>query len=116
MNLFHDPKSLDTCFELDTTVQICGSYRPHYHEMVVHYTAKFLKEVKRVLWVGGGDSMLLHEIMKYNSTLEKVVGLEIDQTVTRKSFQHFGTQPHTVVCHHKPVSCDCALLLLRGNE
>ena len=37
--------------------------------------------------------MLLHEILKYPS-LELVVGLEIDQKVTRGSFKHFGTQPH----------------------
>lgn len=90
---FHDPVSKDTCFELDTVVQICGSYRAHYHEMVVHYTARFFDTVKRVLFVGGGDSMLLHEIVKYPS-LELVVGLELDQQVTRGSFKHFGTQPH----------------------
>ena len=51
--------------------------------MAVHYTAKYLKEdLKRVVFVGGGDSMLLHEVLKYPS-LELVVGLEIDQTVTR---------------------------------
>ena len=37
--------------------------------------------------------MLLHDILKY-PTLEKVIGLEIDQFVTRGSFKHFGTQPH----------------------
>ena len=38
--------------------------------------------------------MLLHEVLKYNS-LEKVVGLELDQKVTRgRCFKHFGTQPH----------------------
>ena len=37
--------------------------------------------------------MLLHEILQYES-LEFVLGLEIDQRVTRKSFQYFGTQPH----------------------
>jgi hypothetical protein len=60
---------------------------------VVHNTARYVDEIKRVVWVGGGDSMLLHEILKYPS-LELVVGLEIDQKVTRKSFKHFGTQPH----------------------
>ncbi|GAX21114.1 hypothetical protein FisN_1Lh211 [Fistulifera solaris] len=90
---FHNPENKDTCFELDTVVQICGSYRAHYHEMVVHYTARFFDTVKRVLFVGGGDSMLLHEIIKYPS-LELVVGLELDQQVTRGSFKHFGTQPH----------------------
>ena len=83
----------DTCFMLDTVWQICTSYRPHYHEMAVHYTARFLNEVKRVLFVGGGDSMLLHEILKYPS-LEKVIGLELDQFVTRSAFKHFGVQPH----------------------
>jgi spermidine synthase len=83
----------DMCFSLDTTVQICSSYRPHYHEAIVHYTARFLPTIKRVLWVGGGDSMLLHEILKYPS-LEFVVGLELDQQVTRNAFKYFGSQPH----------------------
>jgi spermidine synthase len=49
--------------------------------------------IKRVLFVGGGDSMLLHETLKYPS-LELVVGLELDQKVVRGCFKHFGTQPH----------------------
>jgi len=62
--------------------------------MVVHNTARYLEnDVKRVVFVGGGDSMLLHNIIQY-PTLEKVVGLEIDQFVTRASFLHFGTRPH----------------------
>ena len=88
-----DVESEDTCLTLDNTVQICASYRPHYHEMVVHNTARFLDKIKRVVFVGGGDSMLLHEIVKYPS-LELVVGLELDQKVTRNSFKYFGTQPH----------------------
>ena len=80
----YDPATKDTCLTIEPTVQICDSYRPQYHEMAVHYTAKYLKDdLKRVVFVGGGDSMLLHEILKYPS-LELVVGLEIDQTVTRK--------------------------------
>jgi len=81
------------CFDLDTTVQICEAYRPHYHEMSVHYTAQYIENVDRVLFVGGGDSMLLHEFLKYSS-VSKIVGLELDQMVTRGSFKHFGTQPH----------------------
>lgn len=83
----------DMCFSLDDIWQICTSYRPQYHEMAVHYTARFLPALKRVLFVGGGDSMLLHDILKY-PTLEKVVGLEIDQAVTRGAFRYFGAQPH----------------------
>jgi spermidine synthase len=87
------PKDDDTCLHLDGMLQICTSYRPHYHEFFVHYPARYLPEVKRVIFLGSGDAMLLHEILKYPS-LEKVVGLELDQSVTRKSFKHFKTQPH----------------------
>ena len=37
--------------------------------------------------------MLLHELLKYES-IELIVGLELDQKVTRGSYKHFGTQPH----------------------
>ena len=37
--------------------------------------------------------MLLHEALKYPN-LELVVGLELDQVVTRKSFKYFNTRPH----------------------
>ena len=83
----------DLCFDLEDTIQICESYRPHYHEMFVHYTARFIERVERVMFVGGGDSMLLHDILKY-PTLKKVVGLELDQQVVRSSFRYFGSQPH----------------------
>jgi Spermine/spermidine synthase domain len=83
----------DMCFDLDDVVQICASYRPHYHEMMVHFAAQFVDKVRRVVFVGGGDSMLLHEALKYGD-LELVVGLELDQVVPRNSFRYFGTQPH----------------------
>ena len=81
-----DKYTKNMCFDLDLTYQICTSYRPHYHETMVHYFARFLPKVSRVLFVGGGDSMLLHEVLKYPS-LELVVGLELDQTVTRYAFK-----------------------------
>eukprot|EP00574_Skeletonema_japonicum_P001352 CAMPEP_0201739164 /NCGR_PEP_ID=MMETSP0593-20130828/45628_1 /ASSEMBLY_ACC=CAM_ASM_000672 /TAXON_ID=267983 /ORGANISM="Skeletonema japonicum, Strain CCMP2506" /LENGTH=1246 /DNA_ID=CAMNT_0048233417 /DNA_START=29 /DNA_END=3770 /DNA_ORIENTATION=- len=82
----------DKCLWLDHTMQQCASYRPHYHEPFVHLSAAYT-DVKRVVFVGGGDSMLLHEVLKYPS-LEMVLGLELDQVVTRNSFEHFKTQPH----------------------
>ena len=91
----HSEKDDNSCLDLDDIIQICAQYRPHYHELFVHYPARFLPldSLKRVIFIGGGDSMLLHEILKYDS-IEKVVGLEIDQMVVRGSFKHFGTQPH----------------------
>uniref|UniRef100_A0A7S1C2F9 SET domain-containing protein n=1 Tax=Corethron hystrix TaxID=216773 RepID=A0A7S1C2F9_9STRA len=93
ISVMFNPDNKDMCFDLDGTVQQCASYRPHYHEPIVHYTARFLDKIERVLFVGGGDSMLLHEILKYSS-LDKVVGLELDQQVTRSAFKYFGSQPH----------------------
>ena len=87
------PETGDVCMDLDTILQICSSYRPQYHEFVHHFPARYVETVKRVVFVGGGDSMLLHEALKYPS-LEQVVGLELDQTVVRKSFKYFNTQPH----------------------
>jgi len=93
IRFFTDPQTKDMVMKLDDTVQQSSSYRPHYHEFAVHFPARFLESVKRVLFVGGGDSMVLHEVLKYPS-LEKVVGLELDQYVLRNSFRYFDTQPH----------------------
>jgi hypothetical protein len=68
----------DTCLHLDDMLQICSSYRPHYHEFFVHFPAQYVDSVKRVIFLGSGDSMLLHEILKYPD-LEKVVGLEVSR-------------------------------------
>ena len=89
----YNPYMKDTCLDLDDVTQICSSYRPHYHEMAVLHSAKYLEKVERVAFVGGGDSMLLHDILKFPD-LQLVVGLELDQQVVRGAFKYFGTQPH----------------------
>lgn len=91
---YKDPETRDTCFNLDTIFQMCGSYWPYYHEVQVHKAAKYIpQDIKRVLFVGAGDNGLLNEIVKYPS-LELVVGLELDQHVARLAFKHFGAQTH----------------------
>ena len=90
----HKEETGDTCLRLADWLQTCTSFRPHYHEAFVHYPARFLDhDVKRVIFFGGGDNMILHEILKYPS-LELVIGMELDQQVVRSSFKNFGTQPH----------------------
>ena len=83
----------DVCMSLDDILQICHSYRPHYHEPYLHFPAAYLKDMKRIIFIGGGDAMLLHESLKYPN-IEMVVGLELDQKVVRESLRHFHTQPH----------------------
>jgi len=93
LNTDVESEKTDTCLRLSGWLQTCTSFRPHYHEALVHYPASYLDTVKRVLFLGGGDNMILHEILKYPS-LELVVGMELDQQVVRSSFKSLGTQPH----------------------
>ncbi|KAL3920449.1 MAG: hypothetical protein SGILL_003260, partial [Bacillariaceae sp.] len=118
MKFKHCPQTENSCLSLVNVIQACTSFRPHYHESFVHVPAQYAKEMKRVAYLGGGDNILdlldlsfcafdshkplfvspllyevLHEIMKYPD-LELVVGLELDQTVVRYSFKHFGTSPY----------------------
>ncbi|KAL7552164.1 hypothetical protein ACHAWF_015385 [Thalassiosira exigua] len=78
---------------LDDHLESCQSNRAHYHEVLVHYAASYAKEVTRVMFLGGGDNMILHELLKYDS-LELVVGLELDKGVCQASFVNFETHPH----------------------
>lgn len=93
LNKDPETRKTDTCLRLSGWLQTCTSFRPHYHDALVHYPASFLDTVKRVLFLGGGDNMILHEILKYPS-LELVVGMELDQQVVRSIFKNLGTQPH----------------------
>jgi len=94
IDYYYNPETKDACLLLDMYLHACVSNRPHYHEVFVHYPAHFLDKVERVLFIGGGDSMVLHEVLKYNEQLELVVGLELDQQVVRSTFSRMGTQPH----------------------
>jgi len=65
MSFKYNQQKNDTCLYLggihqnrsEDVLQQCENYRPHYHEIFVHYAGRFLKDVKRVIWVGGGDSI-----------------------------------------------------------
>jgi hypothetical protein len=93
IKFYHNVGSDNTCLTLSGWIQACSNFRPHYHEAVVHVPAQYVSDVKRVLFMGGGDNMILHEILKYPN-LELVVGLELDQQVCRSSFKHLGTLPY----------------------
>jgi len=89
-----DEREQDTCLHLENVLHSCLAFRPHVHETLIHYPASFLPKngMKRVLYVGGGDLVLLYELLRYKS-VELVIGMEIDQTVLRHSFRHYGIQP-----------------------
>ncbi len=83
----------NTCLRLSGWLQTCTNFRPHYHEAFVHVPAQYVDDVKRVAFLGGGDNMILHEIMKYPN-LELVVGMELDQQVIRSAYKNLGTLPY----------------------
>ncbi len=83
----------NTCLRLSGWLQTCTNFRPHYHEAFVHVPAQYVDDVKRVAFLGGGDNMILHEILKYPN-LELVVGMELDQQVIRSAYKNLGTLPY----------------------
>jgi len=93
ITFWRNEKDDDICMRLDGHLESCERNRAHYHETLVHYAASYIENVKRVMFLGGGDSMILYEALKYPS-LELVVGLELDKGVCDRSFKNFETQPH----------------------
>ena len=89
-----DEREQDTCLWLENVIHSCLSFRPHVHETLIHYPASFLPKggMKRIMYVGGGDLVLLHELLRYES-VELIIGMELDQVVLRNSFRHYGIQP-----------------------
>mmetsp|Transcript_32049 Transcript_32049/g.73726 ORF Transcript_32049/g.73726 Transcript_32049/m.73726 type:complete len:1237 (-) Transcript_32049:124-3834(-) len=87
-----DPEKNDACFLLNEEPQTSSSFRAHYHDIAAHFPTRYFDSIRRVAILGGGDSLMLQEMMKYD-TIEKVVHLELDQMVTRKSHKYFASQP-----------------------
>lgn len=80
---------IDRCLILDDEIQLCKSHEKEYHEFITHIPIYYIKKLERVLIIGGGDCMVLREVMKYN-TIKKVDMLELDQEVINVSKKYFG--------------------------
>ena len=64
-----------------------------YHETIVHVAASYIKNLKKVLIIGGGDCMTLREVMKYPS-INNVVMLELDKKVIDVSKRYFNVNDY----------------------
>mmetsp|Transcript_7147 Transcript_7147/g.17459 ORF Transcript_7147/g.17459 Transcript_7147/m.17459 type:complete len:1557 (+) Transcript_7147:99-4769(+) len=82
----------NTYMKMATWLHSGSNFRAHYHEAVIHVALQYVENPKRVAYIGGGDNMVLAEFLKYDS-IEKVVGMELDQQVCRLSMKYFGTTP-----------------------
>jgi spermidine synthase len=84
---------LDKCLMLGEEIQLCNASEHKYHETIVHVAASYIKSLKNVLIIGGGDCMTLREIMKYPS-INKVVMLELDKKVIDVSKKYFNVNDY----------------------
>ncbi len=89
---WYDEESDNTSLKMSTWLHSSSNFRAHYHETLIHAPLQYVKNPKRVIFIGGGDNLVLTELLKYDS-IEKIVGLEMDQQVCRLSMKYFGTSP-----------------------
>jgi spermidine synthase len=75
---------------LDGVVQTTEADEAIYHEMMVHVPLLSHDNPKSVLVIGGGDGGSLREIVKHTQ-LEKIVLVEIDESVIEFSKKHLPT-------------------------
>ena len=87
-----NPKEI--CLFENNELIICPKSRPYVYEPLVHLPGHLLRQVQRVLIVGGGNGMALYEVLKYSPELQHVIIIEEHQQLARKSFEYFGTHPY----------------------
>lgn len=85
-------KDLGKCLLLNDEVQFCDQEERKYHELIVHFSAQYLPDAHptNVLLIGGGDTMVLREVLKYGPLIKSITILELDDMVTRVCEKHFG--------------------------
>ena len=85
-----EKENKNRCLYLDREIQLCTKYEKRYHEYMVHFPAAYIENLSKVLIIGGGDLMILREVMKYNS-IDRVDMLELDKLVVNVSKRYFYT-------------------------
>ena len=83
---------------LDGRIMITERDEFIYHEMITHVPMCVNPDIKKVLLVGGGDGGSARELLKYD-TIEKIVLVEIDETVVRACRKYI---PQTASCLDNP--------------
>eukprot|EP00537_Pseudo-nitzschia_pungens_P010325 CAMPEP_0172389996 /NCGR_PEP_ID=MMETSP1061-20121228/6753_1 /TAXON_ID=37318 /ORGANISM="Pseudo-nitzschia pungens, Strain cf. pungens" /LENGTH=1559 /DNA_ID=CAMNT_0013120265 /DNA_START=57 /DNA_END=4736 /DNA_ORIENTATION=+ len=92
LEYFYESEIDNTYMKMGGWLHSASNFRAHYHESAIHVPLQYVKDVRRVAYIGGGDNMVLEEVLKYPN-LELVVGMELDQQACRSSLKYFGTTP-----------------------
>lgn len=93
-----DNKVLDsTILTLDTNFQFNTSTEFYYHQAFAHVSIIMNKKVpKRILLLGGGDGLLLRELLKYKE-IESIKHIELDQKMIDLAKTRFaGLNQHSL--------------------
>lgn len=87
---FYEHSSLGKILVINNEIQHIEAWASLYHEMLVHIPVAFIKEIKRVLILGGGSLFAAKEALRYNS-VDEVIMIDHDYKVielVRKHYSH----------------------------
>lgn len=71
---------------LDGNLQFSSVDEYRYHEVLVHLPAAFVRNLQKILIVGGGDGLAVREALKYTSA--SITLVDLDPAVTRLARTH----------------------------
>jgi spermidine synthase len=90
-----------TILTLDTNFQFNTSTEFFYHEAFAHISIAMNKRIpKKVLLLGGGDGLLLRELVKYEE-IEEITFIELDQKMVDLAKTRFSKLNQNSVLHPK---------------
>ena len=87
-----DLEILGRVLVLDNIIQLSSLDSARYHEALAHIPMSNLSDPKRALILGGGDGILIHELLKYKGLIVDLV--DIDERVCELSRQYLGDLNH----------------------
>lgn len=85
--IFQNP-TFGTVLVIDGVFQVASEFAYIYHEMLAHMPLISCRNPYRVLVIGGGDGLILTEILKHKS-VQEIVMVEYDRNVVKFCKDHF---------------------------
>lgn len=72
---------------LDGNLQFSSMDEYRYHEMLVHPVMSLARSHERIAVLGGGDGMVVREVLKYDN-VQEIVLIDLDPAITDLSREH----------------------------
>jgi spermidine synthase len=95
-------------FYIDGKYQIDSTIEQYYHEAMAHVPMILTKKIpKKILIIGGGDGMLIEEILKYEDQIDSITHIDLDKSFVEYIkyddafyYHHYGSLNHQKVKSH----------------